>query len=295
MTEGRPTERPVLDDVAALGPLFEHNHLPMWVQDGDGLRLLAANAAARHAYGWDDTSLDAAGPDDIRPHGIVTAQEFARPDGGSVWVVTELDGLSRGSRDDEHDRLLTELVAVQEQVRSNIAERLHDGPVQTLTAVSLRLGLLRRAVDPALEPKLAEAERLVVDSLASLRAEMNAHRSHGDVAGDLQGAISSTLRWLDLDEHVVVACSGAEPTGTVAALLYRVTQDLLASGGAAIRETATAPATIRVDVGDDEARLSVPVGPDVELVPRLVTWLSAMGGSVRHDGTVVVVTVPVPR
>jgi signal transduction histidine kinase len=284
---------PDLGDLSALGGLFHDSRLPMWIHDGASLQVLAVNRAARSAYGWDDDVVARLTIDDVHPRGAVSAQEF-RSGERSVWVVTELDGAERLAQDAEHDRVLHELIEVQERLRSNIAERLHDGPVQTLTAVSLRIGLLKRSVDPALEPKVAEAERLVVDALGSLRREMNEHRSPGEIASDLRGAIASTLRWFGLDDRYRIETMGADPGGWIAALLYRVAQDLLAASRHEPPDTGVR--TIVIHVMPVGTRLSVPVAEGVRLGERLVAWATAMGGTierVERDGTTsVVVTIP---
>lgn len=60
-----------------------------------------------------------------------------------------------------------------DQVRQ-LADRLHDGPIQVLTAVNMRLGMLRRRVDPALASQLLEVEQMVGMALADLRTELEA-------------------------------------------------------------------------------------------------------------------------
>lgn len=294
MSEGRATQPPVLGSLQGLGALFHENRLPMWIHDGSTLRILVANRAARSAYQWDDDTLTGLTIDDVKPRGIVSAQEFWS-DSGPVWVVTELDGAEQAQQEAEHDRVLDELLEAQEQLRGSIAERLHDGPVQTLTALSLRLGLLKRAVDASLEPKVTEIERLAVDALASLRSEMNRQRGHGEIATDLRGAIASTVRWLGLEDRYDVEATGDEPSGRIGAMLYRIAQDLLASSPA--DPGSGSPRTIRVHVSRVAARLTVEVADGVVLSERLAAWAVALGGGVdyvQQDGrTSVVVTVPV--
>src|SRR4029077_18308294 len=71
------------------------------------------------------------------------------------------DETARVRAEQQRDRSVHRLLELQEHLHNDIAERLHDGPVQTLTAASLRIGLLRRTASETLEPKLAEIERLV--------------------------------------------------------------------------------------------------------------------------------------
>ena len=58
-----------------------------------------------------------------------------------------------------------------DQVRQ-LADRLHDGPIQVLTAVNMRLGMLRRRVDPGMASQLLEIEQMVGMALADLRTEL---------------------------------------------------------------------------------------------------------------------------
>jgi len=294
VSDERATHPPFIGALDGLGALFHDNRLPMWIHDGPSLKVLMANRTARVAYGWDDAALAALTIDDVKPRGTVSAQEFWS-DSGPVWVVTELDGAERAEQEAEHDRVLHELLEAQEQLRGSIAERLHDRPVQTMTALSLRLGLLKRAVDPSLEPKVTEIERLAVDVLGSLRSEMNRQRSHGEISTDLRGAISSTVRWLGLDDRYDVRATGDEPSGRVGAMLYRIAQDLLASSPVGGDDDGIR--TINVHVTRLTARLTVEVANGVELSERLAAWAVALGGGVDYlvqkDRTVVVVTVPV--
>src|SRR5206468_5047913 len=48
--------------------------------------------------------------------------------------------------DEDRRRLMVDVVQVQERERERIAEDIHDDTIQTMTAVSLRLGLLREQV-----------------------------------------------------------------------------------------------------------------------------------------------------
>ncbi|MGN6685969.1 MAG: GAF domain-containing protein [Actinomycetales bacterium] len=74
----------------------------------------------------------------------------------------------------EQRRLLLErVVDAQELERSRIAADVHDEPVQTLTAVMLRLGLLEQqltATAPALVPEAARLSSDVSDAIDQLRA-----------------------------------------------------------------------------------------------------------------------------
>lgn len=332
MSEPDVGDLPALQDLDALGMLFETSPMAMWVYDVETLRILRANSTAQRIYGWDAEEFTRLTIIDLRPAEDVdrlmnVTRLAARNDTSSflagLWIHRLRDGSERqvditsqgllvGDRparlvvvrdesarvaaEVERDRTMHELVEVQEHLRSSIATRLHDGPVQTLTAASLRLGLARRVADPALQGQLAEAERLVIDALAALRQEMNEHRAPTEISPHLAGAVESLLGWLGLEQHYVVECSGDEPPGSIGALLYRVAQDLLAT---AQRDPVPAERR-RIEIGVTRfgAHITVPVSAGVTLGDRSSAWTLAMDGTVERIGGdeagSIIVTVPVP-
>ena len=228
---------------------------------------------------------------------------------GVVWWEVDLGG-GRGGRlvllHDDTDRVRQQLdrdlavhrlFGIQERLHDAIAERLHDGPVQTLTAASLRIGLMRRSADPSAEPALAEIERLVLDALHSVRREMDDQRSPLDVASDLAGALRSLLVRFGLQEHYLVRAAGAEPPATVAALLHRIAMSVLSDSP--LGSDVDDPWVVDVTVGDRVATARIPVAPTCELERRLADWMGAMGGTVvleQHDGSAELhLSLPVPE
>jgi PAS domain S-box-containing protein len=91
--------------------------------------------------------------------------EYSRPDGERRWVLTSADGRAgpdgfegfvsfAADTTDLHDALQNHEVAelrlatVERRERGRIAEFLHDGPMQTMAAVSYRLGALKATSPP---------------------------------------------------------------------------------------------------------------------------------------------------
>lgn len=162
-----------------------------------------------------------------------------------------------------------------ERVRTEVAARLHDGPIQTLTAASLRVGLLRREVPEELRGRVADVEELLATSLTAIRAEMNELRPPTDLADQLADALAGLLRRHDLADRLTVESDGGVPTTHPLALAaYRTVQ-------AVIRAFPSTSGTIRIEAGaDGSARVTIPL-TDVELIEEI-----AIPGS--GDGNVVV-------
>jgi signal transduction histidine kinase len=71
--------------------------------------------------------------------------------------------------DEDRRRLMVDVVQVQERERERIAEDIHDDTIQTMTAVSLRLGVLREQVAGEAADELGALEHLVQEGIAGLR------------------------------------------------------------------------------------------------------------------------------
>ena len=200
--------------------------------------------------------------------------------------------------DEQRDHMMRELIDEHELMRSGIAERLHDGPAQALTAVSLRLGLLRRTASPDVQAKLIEIEQLVSSALVTVRAEMNDQRKPDDLAPDLTGAIANLLVRRGLTERFTVRAAGDEPPLAMVRLLYRVAESIVTAIPAVDTLAAGDPLDIVVEGDGAVARLVVPAGVDVAIDARVLKLVEVIHGSVRRlddaHGTIVV-SVPVAR
>ena len=71
--------------------------------------------------------------------------------------------------DADRRRLLARLVQAQEDERHRLADDLHDDTIQVMTAVGLRLSVLRARVDPEGRDLLDRLERTVMASIGRLR------------------------------------------------------------------------------------------------------------------------------
>jgi len=132
--------------------------------------------------------------------------------------------------------LLDRTVRAAEEERARIAVDLHDGPIQHLTALSLRFGLARarlRHGDPvAADDVLASAENELGDDIAELRRLMSDLRPPALDEGGLQGALRDHC-------DVVAARTGGEVRfdyefraaipHDVEIVLYRIAQEALSN------------------------------------------------------------------
>lgn len=324
---------PVLDDLDQLGPLFEHNPVPMLAFSLDDLQILRANQAAADLYGWTVDELASMSMTQIRPPDEVPAflQVVARvqaevdgvyrlgamvdhwgADGRTIPVEVSWTPLVVGGRrmrvafiidqtvrveaEAERNRSVHRLMALQEEMHHRIAERLHDGPVQTLTAASLRIGLLRRTADAELAPKLVSIEELVIDALQALRREMDEQRAPAEIATDFAGSIRSIVAHYGLQGHVAVRAVGGDPPPATAALLYRVAQRVLSESE--LDRDVDDPWVIDIEVDDAAATLRIPVHRRSTVDQHLVDWTRPVQGEVHRatpgdDVHLLVVTIPV--
>jgi len=313
-------EYDAFDSLAQVTAVLDMSPVPMLVFDLESLHIVVANESAALLYGWTVGELATMSMTDIRPPEEVPrfldlVRATLRPHGtgmlhreatgmwrhvtkdGRVMLVEVLsagitidgrlcrvmfvrDETTRVRAEEERDRSIHRLLDVQEQLHNAIAERLHDGPVQTLTAASLRIGLLRRTVDATLEPKLAEIERLVIDALHSLRREMDDQRAPLDIASDFAGSIRSVLTRFGLQDHYVVRSLGGEPPASVASLLYRVVMSVLST--TSLGSDVDDPWIIDLDVTPTEASVRIPVASSTELESQLADWTGAMQGVVQR-------------
>ncbi len=89
------------------------------------------------------------------------------------WQGVVVDITPQKEAEEERKRLLSRLVSAQEEERARIAADIHDDPVQKMTAVGLRLSMLRpHLADPAALEHLDQLQEVVNDATARLRGLM---------------------------------------------------------------------------------------------------------------------------
>ncbi len=130
----------------------------------------------------------------VRSSGTFLARselQLTRPDGSLVWVdvraatlggsATQDSGVlialsdvsDRRAADEARNQLSAQLATAEARQRSTLANDLHDGAIQSLAAVGLRLGTLRRAAQGAGDPLIdafRELEQGVLSTVRELRS-----------------------------------------------------------------------------------------------------------------------------
>ncbi|MGZ8578186.1 MAG: sensor histidine kinase [Actinomycetota bacterium] len=129
--------------------------------------------------------------------------------------------------------LLEQLVRTQEQERHRIAEEIHDDPVQTLTAIGIRLGMARSKLrDPKDAAAMERLESLVSSAIGRLRALIfelvPQSLEHDGLAAALTGyleqvAVDTGIAW-ELDDS-----TARELPLELRTMLYRIAQEALSN------------------------------------------------------------------
>ncbi|MBW3662516.1 MAG: response regulator [Actinobacteria bacterium] len=133
--------------------------------------------------------------------------------------------------DRERERLLAQLVHAQEEERERIAADIHDDSIQVLTAASMRLELLGRALkDPASLEQHAKLRETVTSAIARLRRLLFQLRPPELDREGLARALEVYLEHT-ADEvgyrYEVHDRTERQPAPAVRVLLYRIAQEAL--------------------------------------------------------------------
>jgi len=135
----------------------------------------------------------------------------------------------------DHERLLLlhRLVGAEERERRRIASDVHDGPLQLLTTVALRLGMLRdRLAGREDRETLDRLLEVVVQSTASLRALLFDLRPPTLDRDGLAAALREYLAQISLEggfEPHIEDRLDTQPPPDVAALTYRIAREALSN------------------------------------------------------------------
>jgi PAS domain S-box-containing protein len=138
--------------------------------------------------------------------------------------------------DEERRQLLSQLVRAQEEERKRVAADIHDDTVQAMTAVGLRLALLRKEVEdgaPGVRMETVDGlERSVGDAISRLRRLLVELRPPELDRGGLGSVLRMQLEQgrsehgfdYSLENQLV-----REPSGEIRAIAYRIAQEALAN------------------------------------------------------------------
>jgi signal transduction histidine kinase len=193
-------------------------------------RLAAGDLTARSGLPY--------GPDELGElgrsfDGMATALELrqTRAERAEGELFSSLETLRRTNV--ERRRLITSLSHAQEKERGRIAADIHDDSIQAITAVGMRLVMLRRLVsDPQHLSMLTELEGTVVTSIARLRHLLFELRPPALDREGLAPALQMNLEEMSREIGVTFQLSnrfGAEPPPETRTILYRIALEALSN------------------------------------------------------------------
>ena len=167
------------------------------------------------------------------------------------------------------DDLLKEVVQVGEDERSHIANLLHDGPIQTLSAAAwnvARFSLLLDRGNAAEAQRLAgDVQEMLEEVIGELRHTMADLRPPVLDESGLEAAIRDHVRRLSPTLRCTVSARVAtRPGATVETVLYRVAQEALTN---IVKHAQARQVTVHISEADGQLLLEVAddgVGFDVE-------------------------------
>lgn len=172
-----------------------------------------------------------------------------------------------------------------ERVRQRLAHRLHDGPIQELTAAQLFLdGLSMRMeaqqVDPQLRDSLERGLAALRNATIGCRQVMDALRpgleGEGELAERIRRLVADAAPGADVALLVEVPAAFGRQEGARALLVYRTLEDLMEQ----VRRRGLALRRVEVTARDGRVAMQVEVGPgaafdaesgDMALAVRRVT------------------------
>jgi PAS domain S-box-containing protein len=188
-------------------------------------------------------------------------------DGGRVIAVMgvsrdvtmrELVEEERRRAEEERRSLLARLVDAGEEERRRIADDVHDGPIQVLTALQLRLEALSPHVADTGASYMNKATEAVRESIRSLRSLMFDLRPRILDREGLVAALRDQARALSEETDISVRIQGVglqeEPSALMRTVLYRIAQEALTN----VRKHAKASQVeIEVETTEEGTRLRV--------------------------------------
>ncbi|MGZ8635737.1 MAG: PAS domain S-box protein [Actinomycetota bacterium] len=162
---------------------------------------------------------------------------------------------------EERRQLLSRLVRAQEEERQRIANDIHDDSIQIMTAVGMRLGMLRGYdTDPGSARALRTAEETVALSIQRLRRLVfDLHPLSLDNSGFV-AALKDHVHRLEEDDGLTVTIDDgmtSEPSREARTILYRIAQEALTN----IRKHAHAQ-TVQISLRQEGGGVGVSIVDD---------------------------------
>jgi signal transduction histidine kinase len=182
------------------------------------------------------TPVDVSGPAQVGAlgqeiNGLIAAvtRELAERHGAEEQLRRSLSQIKTGHQ--ERRRLLASLVTAQEEERRRIASDVHDDSIQVMTAVVMRLGMVRRKLsDPGIDEDLGKLESTVQEGIDRLRQLLFQLRPPALDREGLVPALEEYLRqWTGEDglSYEINASQSAETAPETRTSLFRIAQEAL--------------------------------------------------------------------
>ena len=150
---------------------------------------------------------------------------------GSFSMVADISDLKRA--EDEHRQLLRRVGVAEDDERQRLAEGLHDGPIQDLAAMALRLGTLRLGFiddDEERAARVREIEESIRRAIGDLRdlmfALQPAEPGDAGLTSSLRMCASVIFDKCDTETEVNADLDD-EPPPRVATTMYRIGREAL--------------------------------------------------------------------
>lgn len=227
---------------------------------------------------------------------------------GSVIFFSETTDLHLAEA--QRRQVEADLAVVEQRERADVARAIHDGPLQQLVAVDIKLGLAaRRGETP---PEVTEAQHTVQDTIADIRNTLRDLTPDDVAAGQLLEELTSFGRRLLTDSPtalVVESPSSNPPLGHTALTMFQIGREALINAATHAEADTISMALERddewfmlrvVDNGVGVAPGSVPLSADGHFgIRTMLERASDAGGSCHvragdDGGTVVEVRLPAP-
>ncbi len=181
----------------------------------------------------------------------------------------------------------TRLTTAADEERRRLERDLHDGAQQHLVALSVLLGLARKAEGDRYQALLSEASELVDTSIAEIRRLAHGIYPPLLISGGLTEALPTLAARAAVPVHLDLDSLGRYPTSTEAALYYccsEALQNAAKYGGPGTTVTVTAHAddkTITLSISDTGRGFdSATIGMGLT---NMTDRLSAIGGQLVID------------
>ena len=193
-------------------------------------------------------------------------------------VMTDITGVKETEHRlraaaEERRELLARLVQAQEEERLRVANDIHDDPIQHMTAVGMRLAMLRSKLPPELRQTADDLDRAVSRSIGRLRRLMFELRPMSLDRDGLEPALRQYLTVMQQEHGPAFEIANrmvGEPSADARAAAYRVAQEALVN----VRKHAAA-AMVRIVLEERERGFLVRIEDD---------GAGFTPGSARSDG-----------